>query len=118
MTPFGLQTADIIFILFFFLFILAPLLLAWRLVNRDSDERRGRGNAVSFTSGAGAIERAGVIPGVMRTIEEVLDDLVGSSNVELIDIIKLRPRGSGKGGGGDNSGEGRGRRHWGQLASL
>ena len=35
MTPFGLQMADTTFILFFFIFILAPLLLAWRLVNCD-----------------------------------------------------------------------------------
>ena len=73
------------------------------------DERRGGGNAVTFASGAGAIEGAGVVPGVVGTVEEVLDDLVGSSNVELINVVKLRPRGSGKGGGGDDSGEGRGR---------
>ena len=59
-----------------------------------------------FTSGAGAIKRAWVIPGVVRTVEEVLDDLVGGGNVELINVIKLGPRGGGKGGGGDDSGEG------------
>ena len=71
----------------------------------DSDERGGGGNAVTFTSGAGAIKGAGVVAGVVRTVEEVLDDLVGGGDIELINIIKLRPRGSGKGGGGDNSGE-------------
>ena len=30
--------ADLLFIFFFFVFILSPLLLAWRLVNRDSFE--------------------------------------------------------------------------------
>ena len=54
----------------------------------------------------------------MGTIEEVLDDLVGGGDVELISVIKLGPRGGGKGGGGDDSGEGRRRRHWEQLASL
>ena len=58
-------------------------------------------------SGAGAIEGTWVIPGVVRTVEEVLDDLVGGGDVELISVIKLGPRGSGKGRGGDNSGEGR-----------
>ena len=77
----------------------------------DGDERRGRRNAVTFVRGAGAIEGAGVIPGVVRTIEEVLDDLVGGGDVELVSVVKLRPRGGGEGGGGDDSGEGRGRRH-------
>ena len=36
MMPFGPQMADNTFIFFFFIFILAPLLLAWRLVNRDT----------------------------------------------------------------------------------
>ena len=77
----------------------------------DRDEGRGRGNAVTFASGAGAIEGAGVIPGVVRTVEEVLDYLVGGGDVELISVIKLGPRGGGKGGGGDDGGEGRRRRH-------
>ena len=55
----------------------------------DSDERRGRGNTVAFASRAGAVKRAGVIPGVVGTVEEVLDDLVGGSDVELINVIKL-----------------------------
>ena len=55
----------------------------------DSDEGRDGGNAVAFLSGAGAIEGAGVIPGVVRTVEEVLDYLIGGGDVELINIIKL-----------------------------
>ena len=55
----------------------------------NSDERGGRGNAILFTSGAGAIERTGVVPGVVGTVEKVLDDLVGGSDVELINVIKL-----------------------------
>ena len=77
----------------------------------DGDEGGGGRNAVPFASGAGAIKGTGVIPGVVRTVEEVLDDLVGSGDVELISVIKLRPRGGGKGGGGDNGGEGRRGRH-------
>ena len=77
----------------------------------DSDDGRDGGNAVTFTSGAGAIERAGVVPGVVGTVEEVLNDLVGSGDVELIDVIKLGPGSSGKGGGGDDSGEGRRGQH-------
>ena len=37
--PFGLQTADTTLILFFLFFILAPLLLAWRLVNCDNQHQ-------------------------------------------------------------------------------
>ena len=85
--------------------------IGWGVDAIDSDEGRGRGNAVTFASGAGAIEGAWVIPGVVGTVKEVLDDLVGSSNVELINIIKLGPRGGRKGGGGDNGGEGQRRRH-------
>ena len=77
----------------------------------DSDERRGGGNAVTFTGGAGAIEGAGVVPGVMRTVEKVLDDLVGGGDVELVNVVKLGPGGGGEGRGGDDSGEGRRRRH-------
>ena len=84
----------------------------------NSDKGRGGGNAVTFTNGAGAIEGAGVIPGVMRTVEEVLNDLVGGGDVQLVDIVNLGPGDGGKGRGGDGSGgEGR-RQHWAQLASL
>ena len=62
-----------------------------RGVDIIDNEGRGRGNAITFASRAGAIERAGVVPGVVRTIKEVLDDLVGSSNVKLIDIVNLGP---------------------------
>ena len=77
----------------------------------DGDERRDWGNAITFTSGAGAIEGGGVIPGVVGTVEEVLYYLVGGGDVELINVIKLGPRGGGKGGGGNDGGEGRRGRH-------
>ena len=77
----------------------------------DSDEGQDGGNTVTFASGAGAIKGAGVIPGVVRTVEKVLDNLVGGGDVKLINVIKLGPRCGGKGGGGDDSGEGRRGRH-------
>ena len=64
-----------------------------------------------FTSGAGAIKRAGVVPGVVRTVEKVLDDLVGGGDVKLVNVVKLGPGGGGEGGGGDDGGEGRRGRH-------
>ena len=78
-----------------------------RGVDAIDNEGRGRRNAVMFVSGVGAIERAGIISGVVGTVEEVLDDLVGYGNIELISIIKLGPRDSGKGRGGNSSGKGR-----------
>ena len=77
----------------------------------DSNERRGGGNAVMFAIRAGTIKGAGIVPGVVGTVKKVLDDLVGGGDVELIDVIKLGPRGGGKGGGGDDGGEGGRRRH-------
>ena len=77
----------------------------------DRDEGRGGGNAITFASGAGAVKGAGVVPGVVRTVEKVLDDLVGGGDVELVNVVKLGPRGGGKGGGGDDSSEGRRGRH-------
>ena len=77
----------------------------------DSDERRGGGNAVTFLSGARAIEGAWVIPSVVGTVEKVLDDLVGGGDVQLVDVVNLGPGDGGKGGGGDGSGGERRRRH-------
>ena len=84
----------------------------------DSDDGRDGGNTIMFTSGAGAVEGAWVIPSVVGTVEKVLDYLVGSGDVQLVHVVNLRPRDSGEGGGGDGSGGERRRRHWVQLASL
>ena len=70
----------------------------------DGDDGRDGGNTIMFTSGAGAIEGAGIVPGVVETVEEVLDDLVGGGNVQLVDVVNLGPRDSREGGGGDGSG--------------
>ena len=40
----------------------------------------------------------GVVPGVVGAVEEVLDDLVGGDDVDLIDVVDGRPRGDGEGG--------------------
>ena len=92
--------------------------IGWGVDAIDSDEGRGGGNTVTFASGAGAIEGTGIVPGVVGTVEKVLDDLVGGGDVKLVDIVNLRPRDSGEGGGGDGSGGEQRRRHWVQLASL
>jgi hypothetical protein len=47
---------------------------------------------------------AGVVLGVVRTVEVILYDLVGSGNIDLIDVVNLGPRGNGKGGGDDKGG--------------
>ena len=44
---------------------------------------------MTFASGAGAIEGAGVVPGIVRTVEEVLYYLVGSGDVKLVDVVNL-----------------------------
>ena len=39
-----------------------------------------------------------VVPGVVGAVEEILDNLVGSGDVDLINIIDGRPRGDGERG--------------------
>ena len=40
----------------------------------------------------------GVVPGVVGAIEEILDNLLGSNDVDLVDIVDGGPRGDGEGG--------------------
>ena len=47
---------------------------------------------------------ARIVPGIVWAIEEVLNDLVGGSNIYLVNIVNLRPGGNRKGGGGDSGG--------------
>jgi hypothetical protein len=47
---------------------------------------------------------ARIVLGVVRTIEVVLDDLVGSGDVDLIGIVDLGPIGNGEGRGDDEGG--------------
>ena len=85
--------------------------IGWGVDAIDGDKGRGGGNAVTFASGARAIEGAWIIPGIVGTVEKVLNNLVGGGDVELVSVVKLGPRGGGEGGGGDDGGERRGRRH-------
>jgi hypothetical protein len=65
-------------------------------VSKDMEKVRWGGNR---GQGQGAIDikiwgeaittRAGVVLGVMRTVEIVLDDLVSSGNVDLISVVNL-----------------------------
>ena len=52
----------------------------------------------------GVTIQARIVPGVMWAIEEVLNDLIGSGNIYLVDVVNLRPGGNRKGGGGDGGG--------------
>ena len=40
----------------------------------------------------------GVVPGIVGAVEEVLDDLVGGDDVDLIYVVNGGPRGDGEGG--------------------
>jgi hypothetical protein len=65
------------------------------------DEGRGLG-AVDVEAGGGVITSwTGVIPGVVGTIQVVLDDLIGSGNIDLVSVVDLGPIGNGKGRGDD-----------------
>jgi hypothetical protein len=73
-------------------------------VGRGSDDGgRGAGAVCVAACGEAVTSWTGVVPGVVGTIQVVLDDLVGSGDVDLIGVVDLRPVGNGK-GGGDNKG--------------
>ena len=38
----------------------------------------------------------GVVPGVVGAVEEILDNLVGGSDVDLINVVNGGPRGDGE----------------------
>ena len=58
----------------------------------------GGGLGVAGILEAGA-SRARVVPSVVRTIEDVVDDLKGGSRVGLIDFVQVRPGSNGEGRG-------------------
>jgi len=69
----------------------------------------------------GDVKRAWVVPGVVRTLEDLKDGGSGVRNVLLIDVIKGGPGGDGdvgEGGGGNDGGLRGGERHLRQLAPL
>ena len=39
-----------------------------------------------------------VVPGVVGAIEEVLNNLLGGDDIDLVDVVDGRPRGDGEGG--------------------
>ena len=47
--------------------------------------------------GVGRGVGGGVVPGVVRAVEEVLNNLLGSDDVDLVYVIDGRPRGNGEG---------------------
>ena len=67
------------------------------------DEGRGSdGNWQERDEGGWAAARRGVgrgvVPGIVGAMEEVLDNLLGSDDVDLVDVVDGRPRGDGEGG--------------------
>ena len=39
-----------------------------------------------------------VVPGIVGTVEEVLNQLLGSDDIDLVDVVDGGPRGDGEGG--------------------
>ena len=66
----------------------------------------------------GDVKRTGVIPGVVRALEDLKDGGSGVCNVLLIDVIKGGPGGDGDVGEGGGGGDGRLRRSEGHLRQL
>ena len=40
----------------------------------------------------------GVVPGIVGTVEEVLNHLLSSDDINLVDVVDGGPRGDGEGG--------------------
>ena len=59
--------------------------------NWQEQDRRGRAAAGLSVGGR-------VVPGVVGTVEEILDDLVGGGDVDLINVVNGGPRGDGERG--------------------
>ena len=80
-------------------------------VNDKWGEEGGRANGGigeewDSEAAGGVTIRAWIVPGVVRAIEEVLNDLVGGADVYLVDVVNLQPRGDREGRGGDGGGSG------------
>ena len=65
--------------------------------DRNWRERDGEGRAAA---GMGVRRGVGgwVVPGVAGAVEEILDNLVGGGDVDLIDVVDGGPRGNGERG--------------------
>jgi len=83
------------------------------VVKSRPDKLRGLGDD-GLEDVGGDIERAWIVPSVVRTLKGLEDSSSGICNVLLVDVIKGGPGGDrdvGKDGGGDDSGLGRVERH-------
>ena len=40
----------------------------------------------------------GIVPGIVGTVEEVLNHLLGGDDIDLVDVVDGGPRGDGEGG--------------------
>ena len=62
----------------------------------------GDGNWREWDGGGQAAARRGIggwiIPGVVGAIEEILNDLLGGDDIDLVDVVDGGPRGDGEGG--------------------
>ena len=62
------------------------------------------GDCRGLYAAGGALEmgasRTWVIPSIVGTVEDVVDDLKGSGRVGLIDFVQVRPEGNGESGRG------------------
>ena len=70
-------------------------------VGKD-EGRGGDGNWREWDGGGRAATRRGVggwvVPGVVGAVEEILNDLLGGDDVDLVDVVDGGPRGDGEGG--------------------
>ena len=48
--------------------------------------------------GGGRGVGGGIVPGIVGTVEEVLDHLLGGDDIDLVDVVDGGPRGDGEGG--------------------
>ena len=65
--------------------------------DRNWREQDGRGRAaVGMSVGRGV--GGGVVPGVVGAVEEILNNLVGGGDVDLINVVDGGPRGDGERG--------------------
>jgi hypothetical protein len=72
-------------------------------VGRSGDDG-GWGRGAVGACGRAITAWAGVVPGIVGTIEVVLNNLVGGDDVDLIGIVDLRPVGNREGRGDDKGG--------------
>jgi hypothetical protein len=73
-------------------------------IGQGGDDGGWGAGAISVTARGEVVATwAGVVPGVVGTVQVLLDDLVGGGDVNLVGVVDLRPVGNGE-GGGDNKG--------------